>query len=767
MGAKVASRPECAAADFDGDGVVGGSDFFTSMRPSFGSSPGPGPGAQGPSFTLDDISALSCSGGAPDDVCSVTAAPGLALSTVRRNVSVNPDSSGFTMRHEVAIPTPAGDILLSESELIVQLAGSSPHGGVETLRGRSRLPFPTVGFLAAADVTRQPMVDVGLDLGDNLIPTADGGSCEDWCLDAPIRPERHYFFFKAQAGFEAEIAPITFSTPGGSLLMVLDPTDPFFYVNGSVEGMPVGKNQDTGESEDASGGLGFGLSNLGLIPFDPEQTHGDVPGIAPFDGHFVQEASGPLGSLPLSLEGTVVYDLDPDDDGDNPFTPVEFVTSPDLHYAGNGVLSVGVPFLDVFSLGFELGSASVSVEVSESSSHAAFTGFMYAGLDSVLPAGLPIPINPQTTLEASGFLGEPIEDSFYYMRGEYNIDATVLGDLLGMDLNSLYAQQAKLRIDRNGFLLEGSTTSQIHPDIALGGAVLVRVWIPTDGSPAYIELIGDMMVFGTGLQNVILHVGTDGFLVNGEYVTPLSRIAMTGTIDEFGPDLTGSALLDIDLAEITGILDDIADGAVCAAETVSDAALCGTEAVTNGAVCGYETVKDAGLCGTDIVHNYAICSVEGGSFKADAVLCGTRQITDAAICGVTSVWSGCWKDACKWGVCVPYWDPTCALKNVAKSCTVAKECCETPKSCTDLTKPRTCQQPKTCVQLTECQSNADVPQLDVRFTAAIDLQLGVSGIGGSASATLNGTTLTDADVVFQPLPEVCVEVSGKQLCLGF
>lgn len=760
QGSSLVERPECAAADFDGDGSVGASDFFGTMRPAMGGAPGPGPAL--PAWTLDQVEALSCTGNAPDDLCSVEIRPGLSLRTARENVAVNPQNTGFTMRHEVAIPTPVGDILLSESDLIVELSNGSPFGGVETLRGRSRIPFPTLGFLAAAEVTRQPMVDVGVDLGDNLIPVEAGGSCTDWCLDAPIRPERHYFFFHAQAGFEASIHPITFATPNGDVTMVLDPTDPFFYLNGAVDGLSLGGGEGgSGDGGGApSGSLGFGFSEGGWIPFTPVQTNGNVAGVEPFDGHFTLEASGPLAPLPLSLDGTFVYDLDPDEDGDHPFAPAAFAQSPDLAYGGNGILEVGVPFLEVFSFGFELGSASAVVQVAQSGTYGSFSGVMEAGVDSILPPELPIPIQPHGIVEVSGFLGEPIQDSFYEWAAQFSIDASVLGDALGLDLADLQATDALLTIDRNGFVLVGSTTSQIHPDIALGGEAALRVVIPVDGSPAYIEMIGEMEVFGTGLQNVILHVGTDGFFVNGEFVTPLSRIAMTGSITDRGPDLRGSAGLDVDLAEITALLDDVADGAVCAVETVSDAAVCGTETVTSGAQCGYETVTNAALCGTEVIYSSALC---GGSFNPDAALCGTRQVTDAILCGVENAWNGCWKSY----LGVPYWDPFCALNSVARTCAVARKCCETPRSCIDLGRPRSCEQPKTCAKLLTCETEAEVPQLDIQFLASIELQLGVSGIGGSASASLNGATLTDASVRFDPAPEICVVASGQSLCLGF
>ncbi|MEZ4289525.1 MAG: hypothetical protein R3E53_02890 [Myxococcota bacterium] len=110
-----------------------------------------------------------------------------------------------------------------------------------------------------------------------------------------------------------------------------------------------------------------------------------------FDGHFFQRTSMPLSPLPIEATGEFVFDLDPDRDGDTPFTPEAFAASPDLAYGINGALDVSIPFLKFFEFGFPLGDASAAIQVSEDDVRAAFSGLVTD--DEFLP-GLPVPIRP-------------------------------------------------------------------------------------------------------------------------------------------------------------------------------------------------------------------------------------------------------------------------------------------------------------------------------------------------------------------------------------
>src|SRR5690606_14701134 len=71
---------------------------------------------------------------------------------------------------------------------------------------------------------------------------------------------------------------ITLETPiGGEILLITDPTDPFFYRFGSQALIGEG---------------GRGESANGLIPYVPQLAH---PGIQPFNGHIIDKGAIGVG----------------------------------------------------------------------------------------------------------------------------------------------------------------------------------------------------------------------------------------------------------------------------------------------------------------------------------------------------------------------------------------------------------------------------------------------------------------------------------------
>ena len=60
-----------------------------------------------------------------------------------------------------------------------------------------------------------------------------------------------------------------------------------------------------------------------------------------------------------------------------------------------------------------------------------------------------------------------------------------------------------------GVTLSGTTSSQIHPDIA-SGAMQLTVHVPTMGGLAYVELRGDVMIAGEGVRDATVHVDAEG-----------------------------------------------------------------------------------------------------------------------------------------------------------------------------------------------------------------------------------------------------------------
>ena len=76
------------------------------------------------------------------------------------------------------------------------------------------------------------MAEVGFDLGRNLD------------LGVPLVPDRTYIYFKFDAGLEMKVGAtndpndtkaFSLSVPAGiSLLEILDPLDPFYYISGGL-----------------------------------------------------------------------------------------------------------------------------------------------------------------------------------------------------------------------------------------------------------------------------------------------------------------------------------------------------------------------------------------------------------------------------------------------------------------------------------------------------------------------------------------------------
>ncbi len=95
----------------------------------------------------------------------------LELRTLRVNVGTDfwTDNGawGFQVKGTLLIASPLGDIPMYESDVLFEY-GESKLGGVQRVRGRAQVPFPTYGPLAGAQIKRAAMAEVGLDYGRNL-----------------------------------------------------------------------------------------------------------------------------------------------------------------------------------------------------------------------------------------------------------------------------------------------------------------------------------------------------------------------------------------------------------------------------------------------------------------------------------------------------------------------------------------------------------------------------------------------------------------------
>ncbi|MCB9723045.1 MAG: hypothetical protein H6748_03250 [Spirochaetaceae bacterium] len=528
-----------------------------------------------------DLAAIDCAGVAVDSTCTITIAPGLGLLAPRQDVLVHEDGRGFDLVGDLSIPTGGDPVALQEASLSVRLGVGDR---VESLIGLVRTPMPNGGFLGPVEVTERPLAAMGFAAGRDLL------ALEGPIGDAPLADERSYFFFEVVARFAAELPPISMQSPGGAGVVVLDPTDPFFYVAGEVQGLggdgqekpdadasadggsagsadggadasaangdgsapngdpnasadpnadPNAESQPE-DGDDAAGIAGFAFSLNGWIPFDPVQTAGVGDRMPSFDGHFFQRTSMPLSPLPIEATGEFVFDLDPDRDGDTPFTPEAFAASPDLAYGINGALDVSIPFLKFFEFGFPLGDASAAIQVSEDDVRAAFSGLVTD--DEFLP-GLPVPIRPTGGIQVYGVLAsKDLLHSYIHAEGQMGIDAGALGRMTGVPLGELYSQDAILDITAAGLSLQGSTSVGIHPSVKLAGESGFEVFISPWGE-SRIAIRGNFIIAGEVLENAEMVVDRNGVRVNGRFLTSGYAFEMEGELRGDGYLLAGSAAL--------------------------------------------------------------------------------------------------------------------------------------------------------------------------------------------------------------------------------
>ncbi|MGH7340399.1 MAG: hypothetical protein ACREKH_07905, partial [Candidatus Rokuibacteriota bacterium] len=299
---------------------------------------------------------VQCVGLMADSSCRLGIAGGSALVAKRGDLEPLPGGAGVVAGGNLAIPTGnvvGEDIVLAEAYL--ELRYSNPRAGAcndgfDIVRGQTRLPVPLAGVLADADVeiVHQPMASVGLDVGRNLIPPASPWcspdldcECQQFCLEVPVpRSDAHYFFFDVDARYSFRIGAAVLDSPGAAATLILDPTDPFFYLSGSVMGIPGIKTPLN------AGSGGFGFSAHSQIPYVPVSTFGFDGREQEFSGDAAFNLTVPLYEttsprVSIGLTGNMVVSLDPDHDGDHPLTsPAAFGEDPDLAIGANGLLSV-------------------------------------------------------------------------------------------------------------------------------------------------------------------------------------------------------------------------------------------------------------------------------------------------------------------------------------------------------------------------------------------------------------------------------------------
>jgi hypothetical protein len=663
----------------------------------------------------------------------------VTLRTLASNVTELED--GFALSGTVNIDVPGNaHITLAEAKLSLQY-DEAKGSGLQSVEGSVRLPFPNLGFMQGVTVSDPIYAAIGYDLGKNLSN-----------VDAPLKDERKYLYFTFSAGFEAKVGDMTVSAGSGkSITMALDPSDPSFFMRGSLGGL-------MGPVDNAS--LGFSIG--GHLPFTPENTWGIDAEAAAFDGHVWIGGKVNLNDLklPLAIGGNTVVDLDPKDSGKT------FFESPanGFQFGSNSQLDVSI---EAGVLAFEVPVAQSTVvgRIVGKTGSADYSGIVKAG-NGWMPDAVALKNTQQ--LKAAGHASTRLTDTYFAAEGDISLDASKLGQWTGLDLNDLAMAKATLNADKDGLTVTGTASTSISPYIALKGDLSAAAFFNGKPKDWYVTLDGRFAVNGIDLSaDAHARIDQKGMLVNGQFETPLSLIDIAGSITKSGVDLKGNVKVTIPIVGGKEVAQWVTDAAVCGAETVTDSAVCGSQTVANGALCGYNTVKDATLCGTTIVNDAAQC---GTRVVQDGALCGYHAVTDGAVCGYSVITS------CVSCVSV-IWGGSCNCGQAAKSCNVASTCsvansCSVAATCNIA---KTCDVPKSCQKVKTCEQKVTVPDFNYgTFQGTVDVKIGNSGLEGSVSGQYcptgsSCTTLVGGRVkVSSGKPEACVTVPGvSEVCAPF
>jgi hypothetical protein len=171
-----------------------------------------------------------------------------------------------------------------------------------------------------------PGTGFGMATGANLMARASFAGI-------PLRPDGTYFYYQKNSGGSVSFGGATATASGSeTITVIIDPSDPFIYV--------------------AGGPIEFGASAKGLIPFEPESSSYTGP---TFSGNLYGKINDlPIGNLPATASGSVVINLDPDDNGDvfnlNGNAATLFTKSglnsalPNIAIGVNGTVAAGTSF---------------------------------------------------------------------------------------------------------------------------------------------------------------------------------------------------------------------------------------------------------------------------------------------------------------------------------------------------------------------------------------------------------------------------------------
>jgi len=155
---------------------------------------------------------------------------GLLSFALPKDVGFVPAGSQFSLTDDILLSLPIGDIPLENTSLTIQL---DDENKVERLNGSAALSLPGLNLLGNDQESKSVVADLGLDLGKNLD------------IDAPLDAERSYLYLQVGSDFELEAGSeaadgrdqhLRLIVPQGKqATLIIDPQEPFIYVNGDFD----------------------------------------------------------------------------------------------------------------------------------------------------------------------------------------------------------------------------------------------------------------------------------------------------------------------------------------------------------------------------------------------------------------------------------------------------------------------------------------------------------------------------------------------------
>lgn len=392
----------------------------------------------------------------------------------------------FTAAGAFSLRTPLGDLPLpipSATPLVVTTAADTFPGFGEvasvSIRNGPTLttsvpssplkPFFDQFGLTLNLTTSSPGVGVRLALGSDLAG-----------LGEPLNPAVPYLVFTYDGGASVQVGPFQAVANGAGLVrVILDPGDVFLYTRVND--------------------FAFGGSLKGYIPFQPNTTPEGVDGR--IFGNLIGRGGLDLVSVPVKLTGTLVLDLDANDDGTAVGTNATTVDR----------LLRGTLRLDQFAVG-----AANDVRVGANGE--VRVGFTQSGFNFTVPVGAGTALYTPGLAAFKGGTADPFQGTIFDF-----IDPTVTVNIEGL-VRSNGEFLARLDFNRGRFL--GLPASQQSLELS------------NTGVAADIDLIG---IPGFGLISVAGSIDTQG------------HFALTGAVDtEFPPCIVEPCVLEFDAhADVT------------------------------------------------------------------------------------------------------------------------------------------------------------------------------------------------------------------------